>query len=59
MSNLDDLIKDIREDEIVEIKSSLDTAAEWRIEEKILKAISEEESKIVEYKKLGRKKWSK
>jgi len=57
MNNLDDLIKDIREDEIVEIKGSLDAATEWRIEEKIMMAIDEDESKIVEYKKPGRKKW--
>ena len=56
MGNLDDLIKDIREDEVVEIKGSLDSAAEWRIEEKILKAIGEE-PKLVEYKKAKPKKW--
>ena len=63
MANLDNLIKDIREDEVVDIKGSLDAAAEWRIEEKILKGIRNESeddvivTKLVEYKKLNRRKW--
>ncbi len=61
MSNLDALIKEIREDEVVEINGSLDAAAEWRIEEKIMKVISEEQSSeksnLVPYKKPKRKKW--
>ena len=56
MANLVDLITEIREDELVEMEASLDSAIEWRIEEKILKAIGEE-SKLVKYKKPKRKKW--
>ncbi len=55
MTSLDDLIKDIREDEVVEIESSLDIAKQWRVEEKILKAIADE-PKLVEYKKPNRKR---
>ena len=59
MSNLDDLIRDIREAEVVEIQGSLEAAAEWRIEEKIFAAIEEETevSKLVDYKKPNRRKW--
>lgn len=56
MNNLDEFIKEIRESETLEIKGTLDSDMQWRLEDKIMTAINEE-SKIISYRKPRRKKW--
>ena len=55
MNNLSDLIHDIYSDEIVEIDGTLDAAAQWRIEDRILQNINGV-STILYRKKSKRKK---
>lgn len=56
MNNLNDLINEIHNDEILEIEGNLNTAQQWRIEERILQAINEDDS-IIYKKKSKSKKW--
>lgn len=56
MGNLNDLIREIRDDEALELNGSLDFAKQWRIEEKIQNAIKDE-SNVISYKKRTPKKW--
>lgn len=55
MANLDDLINNIYADETVPIEGTLDTAAQWRIEERILSNINTAPT-ILYKKKTHRKK---
>ena len=56
MNNLNDLIKDIRDSETLELEGSVDSDMQWRLEDKILSAIKDD-VQMVSCRKPRRKKW--
>ena len=56
MANLNDLIRDVQEQEVIDLPASMDSAMQWRVEEKVLSAIQGE--KVVSYKRTScKRKW--